>query len=590
MNNRVILVQIPQFIFKSFNQETARKRGYYAFPPTGLQYLFESIDGRGLETKILDLNFLVLKKVVEENFNHENWLDILKESLNEFDPSIVGISCMYDSGIQAFVEALEFLKKEGKYIILAGGVIPTYEAEKLVKKGLCHFSVKHEGERRINFLFDKLTDQDKGFPEIPGICFQYKEKYYETSGEDIRPDIDTNLINSYSNCHVEDYFKYGSLNPFSRISGIYNTPFAAVQFGRGCRGACTFCSVRDFIGKKIHRRSVKKVIEEMEFLILNRGVKHFEWLDDDLLFFKKDFQQILEAVVNNKWNITWSANNGLIAVSLDEKLMKLMRDSGCIGFKIGIETGNPDMLKRIRKPGTLDAFRRVSKIFDKYPEIFVGGNFMIGFPEESFKQMLDSFRFFMELRLDWGAFTTCQAIRGATAFSEFEDRFSSQMDSGGDDVHNFIPTRESARGQLSTGTSVVKGLEVFSIAPESLPDEQQVKEIWFTFNLVGNFINNKNLGPEGKIEKFISWVEMAQVPYPTNPYMSFFLGIAYTIKEDKPRAKEYFGRAVKFGNSEYWRNRLDAFGLGNVIESLPQTRAEAFRSLELLKKYVNGAY
>jgi len=590
MNNRIILVQIPQFIFKSFNPVIAKERGYYTFPPTGLQYLYESIKKRGLETKILDLNFLVLKKVVEEIFGHENWLDILKESLNEFKPSIVGVSCMYDSGIHAFIQALEFLKEEDKYVVITGGVIATYESEKLIKKGLCHFTVQREGERKINFLFDKLTGEDKGFPQTPGICFQYKEEYYETSGEDIRPDFDTNLIDSYSDIHVEEYYRHGSLNPFSRISGIYNKPFAAIQFGRGCRGVCTFCSVRDFIGRKVHHRSVEKIIEEMEFLIVSRGVKHFEWLDDDLLFFKEDFERILETVINKKWDITWSANNGLIAISLDDKLLKLMRDSGCIGFKIGIETGNPEMLKRIKKPGNLDAFRRVCKMFDKYPEIFVGGNFMLGFPGESFKQMLDSFRFFMELGLDWGAFTTCQAIRGATAFNEFEDRFSSQMDSRGGNVQNFIPTRESAKGQLSTGISVFRGLDVFRIDQESLPDEEQVNEIWFTFNMVGNFINNKNLGPEGKVDKFISWVEMAQVPYPTNPYMSLFLAIAYVLKEDKDQTKEYFDKAVKFGNTDYWRERLAAFGLIKLIEAFPQSKLEAFKSIELLKKYVNATY
>jgi radical SAM superfamily enzyme YgiQ (UPF0313 family) len=590
MNNRVMLVQVPQFIFKSFSPEIAVKRGYYVFPPTGLQYLYESIKGRNLEVKILDLNFLILRRVVEKNFNYENWLDLLKESLNEFQPAFVGVSCMYDSGIHSLMQILELLKEMNQHVVITGGIIPTYEAASLINRGLCHFTVKREGERKINFLLDKLTDEDMGFPEMPGICFMYKEKYYETSGKNLSPDIDTNLIDSYSNVQIEEYYKYGSLNPFSRIAGIYNTPFAAIQLGRGCRGHCTFCSVRDFIGSKVHGRSVKRVIEEMEFLIVNSGVKHFEWLDDDLLFFKKNFERVLEIIINKKWDITWSANNGLVAASIDEKLMKLMRDSGCIGFKIGIETGNPDMLKRIRKPGSLDTFRQVSTLFDKYPEIFVGGNFMIGFPGESFKQMLDSFIFFMELRLDWGAFTICQAIRGATAFNEFEDYFSSQMDNKGDNVRNFIPARESVNGHISTKKSVVSGLDVFKINPEKVPDEEQVKEIWFTFNMVGNFINNKNLCPEGKIDKFISWVEMAQAAYPTNPYMSLFLALAYVIKEDKDKTKEYLDKAVRFGVTDYWQERFAAFNLNTLIERFPSSKVEAFKIIDIIKNNINVAY
>ena len=582
-NNRVLFVQIPQFIFKSFDPKVAKKKGYYAFPPTGLQHLSDALKERDVDLRILDLNLTVLKKASEdETFDLKEWITVFKDYLEDFDPFIVGVSCMYDSGIQSLIQILEFLKERDKTVVVTGGVIGTYEWKNLLSRDLCHFVVKGEGENKINYLFDNLLDENRKFKRTPGICYKSNDEYLETGGVAEEVVVDTDLTDTYSLVDIEDYYKYGSLNPFSRMAGIDDSPFAAIQLSRGCRGVCTFCSVRDFMGKGVRKRPIEKVLREMEYLIDEHGVRHFEWLDDDLLFFKEEFKILMKTVIKQKWDITWSANNGLIATSIDDELMALMRDSGCIGFKIGIETGNEAMLKKVKKPASLDAFRKTARIINEYPEIFVGGNFMLGFPEERFSQMMDSFRFFMELNLDWGAFTVCQAIRGATAFMDFEDYFDEQISSRGETAKNFVPAREASHG-LTTETTLYKCLDVFNIPLNSIPSEEQVKEIWFTFNLVGNFISNKNLRPGGRVEKFISWVEMAQEAYPTNPYMCLFLSLAYVIKGDEVRAMDYHERVVSSSKSDYWQERFSAFGLDNIINNFPKSKTEAINAVERLR-------
>lgn len=590
LNKRVLFVQIPQLILKSFNPEVAKKKGYYIFPPVGLQYLYEAIKKRDLDVKILDINFSFLKKVFEDGFDYRQWLDILKEYVDSFEPAIIGVSCMYDLGIQPLMEVLKFLHQRNQSITITGGVIPTYEWKNLLQQELCHFVIKKEGETRINFLFDYLTGEDLNCDPCSGVCFKFNGAYYETEEDRDKVVFDTDLIDSYSLVNIREYYKYGSLNPFSRIAGLQDSPFAAIQMNRGCRAACTFCSVGDFIGKGVRKRSLEKVLREMDFLVNNRGIRHFEWLDDDLLFFKKDFQSLLEKIIEQKWKISWSANNGVIAASIDDKLMQVIRDSGCIGFKIGIETGNPELLKKVRKPATIDTFRKVARIVNFYPEVFVGGNFMLGFPQEKFGQMVDSFRLHLELNLDWGAFTMCQAIRGATAFSEFEDHFEAQISSEGENIKNFIPTRESSKGQLFTKENILKGLDIFKIDADCLPDSEQIKEIWFTFNIIGNYINNKNLRLGGRPQKFISWVEMAQVAYPMNGYMSLFLALAYTIKGDKNLANSYYSKALMCNASEYWQERFNSFGLGGLLKKNPANREEVFEEIEKLRRSFSSYY
>ena len=582
-NKRVLLIQIPQSILQSFNPEIARKRGYYAFPPTGLQYLRQALLEKDLAVQILDLNFLLLKRVCEdESFDHRDWLTILEDYLKTFDPYIIGVSCMFDAGIQPLIQVLELLRGRDRSIIITGGVVSTYEWRNLINRDLCHFVIQGEGENKLNFLLDQLTGENPGHAPTPGINFKSGGQLRESLGKPDSVPVRGDLIETYSLVEIENYYRFGSLNPFSRMAAIYDSPFAAIQMNRGCRAACTFCAVRDFNGIGVRTRAPDEVLREMDFLINHRGIRHFEWLDDDLLFSKKDLHYLLESIIQRQWKITWSANNGLIAASVDEYTMRLMRDSGCIGFKIGIETGNAEMLRKVRKPGTLPRFLSFSKMLVDHPEVFVGGNMILGFPEETFDKMMDTYRFSLEVNLDWYPFTICQIIRGASAFSDFEDYFDAQMSSDGTLIKNFLPVRDSSNGQLPAGSSIVKGLDVFELDPDLIPTEDQIKEIWFTFNLVSNYINNKNLRAGGRVEKFISWVEMAQSAYPTNPYMSLFLSLAYMIDGNDEQAELHHQRAIDYHQTEYWIDRFVSFGLMDVLKDFPSNRSEVFNTMKVL--------
>ena len=188
--------------------------------------------------------------------------------------------------------------------------------------------------------------------------------------------------------------------------------------------------------------------------------------------------------------------------------------------------------------------------------------------------------------MDWSAFTICQAIRGANAFSEFEDYFSSQMDGGDDNVKNFIPARESNKGEVVSSEDIYEGLNVFNIDTDSIPNENQIKEIWFTFNIICNFICNKNLVEGGRPEKFIAWVEMAQIPYPTNPSMNLFLTFAYVLVGDQVEAKARYEKVIEYGKTDYWKKRFASFGLDEVSKVLPESKDEVYKKIEYLRGFV----
>jgi len=582
-NNRVLLIQIPQVILGSFNREIALARGYYAFPPTGLQYLFEAIKHRGLDVRILDLNYELLKRVFEDpDFEPNDWPNLLEEEMERFDPGVVGVSCLFDMGIGPMVEVMEKVRSRGRSVVIAGGVIATYESDSLLSRSLAHFVIRGEGENKLNMILDKLADPEAKSTDLPGVFFNDGAVRESCGAPDVVM-VHGSLIDSYALVPVENYNKYGSLNPYTRQTDALGHPFAAIQFSRGCRAECTFCAVRDFMGKGVRCRSVDDVLAEMEFLYHRKGVRHFEWLDDDLLFYRREIKELFRQIIVKGLDIRWSANNGLIASSIDEEMLDLIQRSGCIGYKIGIETGNEEMLRKVKKPGKHSKFLKFSSMLKDYPKPFVGGNYIVGLPDETFGQMMDSFRFALEMSLDWSAITVCQVIRGASAFSDSGEYFEHQMKTDGANTTNFIPTRNSSKGLVNADVHVKHNMDVFLLSPDEVPSADQIKEIWFAFNIIVNYICNKNLRPEGDPRKFIAWVETARRAYPTNPVMLLFMAVGYRLLgEDDNIVQDWVRRAMQCADNDYWNDRFVAFQLNTLVKDFPESPEEIYASLEVL--------
>jgi Radical SAM superfamily len=308
-------------------------------------------------------------------------------------------------------------------------------------------------------------------------------------------------------------------------------------------------------------------------------VRHFEVLDDDLLADRRAVTAFLESLVrlHKEYGITWAANNGLMTTSITRELLDLMRDSGCLGFKIGIESGDAEMLRRIRKPGTLNTFARAAEMLEDYPELFVGGNYIIGlFGEETFEQMLETFAFSICLNLDWSSFTVFQYTSKPTALAE-------NLKTDGAGATDFIPGKDSSNREILDDRSLPLGADVFSLPIDMVPSRALVKNIWLTFNLLGNYIGNKNLKPDGRPEKFVSWVDAVRVAYPSNPYMLLFSGLGRVLMGEPERAKGLYkdARAIVDGSAN-WQYRFGRFGLDDLLEHEPCEPSAVLDGLETI--------
>ena len=314
-------------------------------------------------------------------------------------------------------------------------------------------------------------------------------------------------------------------------------------------------------------------MDELEYLNKERGIIFFEFLDDDFTRSKDKAIEAMNGIIKRGIKIKWGSNNGLIASTLDEELMEKIRDSGCIGFKIGVESGNPEILLKIRKPGTIDTFRKFSKIAQGFPEIFIVDNYILGFPNEAFKQILNSFNFSIEMNLDWSSFALYQ--QNESSLNQIKEK---------NERKDFIPAKDFEKGQIITDKNILECIDIFKIPSETIVSKDQLNHIWFSFNLIRNFIENKNLKYSGNPEKFISWTSAIEERYPTHPYINFFLALANNLTGNKTEAENQYKKTIKNMESGYWMQRLKSFGIIEILENFPITIEETKKSLDFLRK------
>jgi radical SAM superfamily enzyme YgiQ (UPF0313 family) len=128
----------------------------------------------------------------------------------------------------------------------------------------------------------------------------------------------------------------------SVFAGKRYAPLALVQYGRGCRYNCDFCSIHAFYGSTVRQRPVADVVAEVE----GAGRRHVFFVDDNLFVDVPRARALFEALA--PLGITWSCQVSIDVVR-DRDLVRLMGRSGCITALIGFESLDPRNLAQMRK-------------------------------------------------------------------------------------------------------------------------------------------------------------------------------------------------------------------------------------------------
>jgi len=122
--------------------------------------------------------------------------------------------------------------------------------------------------------------------------------------------------------------------------------------------------------------------------------------------------EMFNLLKSRQYNLKWSTPNGLTVASLDEPLMRVMKESGCYEVRFAIESGNDRVLRDIiRKPVNLETVRRNMTIAKKLG-LITSAFFSMGYPDETMDEIKETFAFVKEIKPDSVFLSIATALPG----------------------------------------------------------------------------------------------------------------------------------------------------------------------------------
>ena len=564
MKKRVLLVNPPDVDASMFDYDTAKRGRANNYPAYGLGVIARNLIDHGHRVQILNLNHELLKIVHDSTAPIDydaTWNRLLEEAILSFEPDVIGVTCLFSVTHKSLVNVCHAVRLYSQATLVIGGVHVTHDVDAIFAETGADLAFVHESEQAfLDWLETGLLTQ------VVTREGKFLEKNMPTSLDAIPP---------FELMDVESHSLYGTLGSWYGFR-YESTRIATALSNRGCRAHCSFCNVRSFNGEGVRQRTVEVVLDELQRL-KDRGVGHIIWLDDDLLFREERALELFNGMVRKNLNMTWDATNGVIAASLKEEIVAAAAESGCIGLALGIESGNAEILRRIKKPGTPRIFRRAADVLRRYPSINVRALLIIGFPNETYRQIRDTIQLCEDMNLDWHNIAILQPWKNTPIYDEMVDQglLGEEGKLKGDvspyQLGPYSRQRAVEQGRIKQASS---SLPDFSDL-DRVPTRKELDDLWFYLNAKLNF---ERLLHEVRVEKLrqqLTWLRYVSTKTaPDNALILYFY--AYLQWRVNGEILQSTQDAVmrRLQESEYWQGKFNDLGISEwdvVQHSFPES-------------------
>lgn len=277
-------------------------------------------------------------------------------------------------------------------IILGGVHVTAVPDVTMGKYRIFDFAVLGEGESTIVELLEAL-DGSSPLEKVDGIAYRLNGQVLITKNREMIKNLDALPMPAW---HLLPDLKK---NYQQNFAGANRLPSNHLITSRGCYGKCIFCD-RSVSGHLVRSHSVNYVMEMLDVLHNQYGIRDIAIHDEVFICKKKRTNEICDRLIEKQWDITWSCEARVNDIGdKDLDLLKKMKNAGCWRISYGIESGSQDILDFIKKDITIEQIERAVKL-TKLAGIKVNGFFMIGHPTESKKSMISTINLLLKLDID----------------------------------------------------------------------------------------------------------------------------------------------------------------------------------------------
>lgn len=315
--------------------------------------------------------------------------EILMKKLSSNNILTIAIITTFYISVFPLLEILEFIKKYNRTarIVIGGPFISnqvrsldSMELEYLFKSLDADFYVNSsQGEAALVKIINAIKTNSS--PEgIGNIYYKVENGFRESRGPAENNRLAENIVDW--DLFAPRGFNYRHLNIRTSIS---------------CPFSCTFCGFPEHAGP-YQTVDCKGVEEELNRVNSLGTVRDVQFVDDTFNVPVKRFKEILKIMIKNNYKFKWHSH--FRCQYADRETVVLMKESGCEGVFLGIESGSNKILKIMNKASNVESYLKGIQLL-KEQGILTYGSFIIGFPGETHETVNETIQFIKRSGIDF---------------------------------------------------------------------------------------------------------------------------------------------------------------------------------------------
>lgn len=309
----------------------------------------------------------------------------IRELYSEFRKNDYDL-CLVSSVTNQWPYALKLIKalrKISDIMIVVGGHHVTNCLTALEENEEINGICIGEGDIALGELLDRL-EKKESYYHIKSMHFRKQDEIIKNELNDLVDDLDSLPFPDYS-VFKDKVIKYRP----------------ALMLSRGCPYNCAYCcnnSLRKLYkgkGKYVRLKSVNRAIEEVTDFVRKYNPSHLDFDDDT---FVKNKRWLCSFLDEYKKLIALPLNCNTRPETIDEELCKRLKDAKCDTVCVGIESGNEELRKKVlQRNMSNESIKNAFMLLHKYGIKTYSFN-MVGFPDETYENYLDTVKLNKEIR------------------------------------------------------------------------------------------------------------------------------------------------------------------------------------------------
>jgi radical SAM superfamily enzyme YgiQ (UPF0313 family) len=223
-------------------------------------------------------------------------------------------------------------------------------------------------------------------------------------------DLDTLPFPKWDDHPIEEYSYYPILK---------KKPFLTVLSSRGCPYDCHYCPYMVVETPLWRKRSPDNVVDEIEYLVNNYGIKSFLFRDPLFTLDMDRTRKICERIIKRNLDVEWVCETR--TDRLDEPLVDIMHEAGLRGINIGVEAFDLNLLKKMnRKPPTHELQEKIINYCEEHG-VRIAAFHVLGIPGQDKAAIRQTIEYAKYLNTSFAQFTIATPYPGTKFYDQVKN-------------------------------------------------------------------------------------------------------------------------------------------------------------------------